>query len=305
VTFTRDNPTGPERLRRDLLALKDLPPAPPILAELAAVLDSERTSARHVADILARDPAIAARILRLANSAYFCLAQPVSDVRAACVVLGFDMIRNLAIGVTTLDVLTRRVGAILDPEAFWRHSFAVAIAARLVAGRAGASSPGTAFCAGILHDIGKLVLATLAPERYARVLPEPTGAAEAPSLAERERAEFGADHARVGEWLGEMWRFPSEIREGLGRHHDSADAARPSVWGAVIQIADRLATVGGHPSPPIRFEPPGEETPAADPGPFAVLGADPGLWGKLLERYPEEIREVDGLVPSGTTGGPR
>ena len=294
------NPTGAENLRRDLLTLRDLPPAPPILVELGAILDSERTSARHVADILARDPALAARILRLANSAYFCLPQPVSDVRAACVVLGFDMIRNLAIGVTTLDALTRRVGRVLEADSFWRHSFAVGIAARLVASRVGGPATGTAFCAGILHDIGKLVLATLVPDRYARVL-EPEGRT---SLVEREIRELGASHATVGGWLGEVWRFPTDIREGIERHHDSAGES-PSSWGAVIHIADRLAGAGGYPSPPRPATDDEAIVAPPDSAALGLLGAGPGLFDELLADFPAEIQGVDGLVPAAAGGGSR
>ncbi len=314
VTGPPDSPDSPgrERLRQELLSLRELPPAPPILVELGSVLDSEMTSAGTVAEILSRDTALSAKILRLANSAYFGLPKPVADVRAACVVLGFDMIRSLAIGVTALDALGRRVEKILDGEAFWRHSLAVATGARLVATRVGASSPGTAFCAGILHDVGKLVLATIVGSRYASVLRagELEGGGEA--LRARELEELGADHATVGAWLGESWHFPPEVLEGVARHHDAGASEPPSRWGAVVHVADRLAASSGLSNIAVASSavPAATDVPIApgaapasagspvappDPAALAALGIGDDAWNDLLARFPVELESLDAL----------
>jgi HD-like signal output (HDOD) protein len=302
-------------LRRDLRGLRELPPAPPILVELWEILDSETSSARTVAETLAKDPALSAKILRFANSAYFGLARPVGDVAAACVVLGFDLIRNLAIGVTTLEALTRRVGAVLDADAFWRHSLATAAGARLVAGRIGLASPGTAFCAGILHDVGKLVLATVAAARYRRILKAPLeeapggGDGEAageggpppdPGVVRRRREveEFGADHATVGEWLGEGWRFPPEILEAVRRHHDCAASDPPSRWGALVRVADDLARGAGHPSPPDRG--PGHPEVAPEPEVLRAIGLSEAAYAELAAALPDELERLGVIAaPAG------
>jgi HD-like signal output (HDOD) protein len=260
-------------------------------------MDSDRSSARNVADVLARDPALSAKILRLANSAYFGLSRPVADVATACVVLGFDLVRNLAIGVTTLDVLTRKVEGVLDGRAAWRHAVAAAVAARAVAVRVGAASPGTAFCAGILHDVGKLVLATVDGARYGAVVRAGRAAARAaasaadppPTLRERETEAFGADHAEIGGWLADAWRFPHEIREAITLHHEPWRTDPTSRWGALAGIADTLAIAAGHAGPP------GAESEPRDPDPrsLTALGLDPGAWAELAGVLPDELARLD------------
>ncbi len=235
-----------DALYRDLAHLKDLPPAPRTIAEIWDVLGRPESTARALADVLQRDAALSAKVLRLANSAYFSLPRPVSDVRAACVVLGFDTIRAMAVGVAALDSFSSRVARTVDLDAFWRHSLGVATAAQALARQAGIEATGTAFCAGILHDVGKLVLATLAGDRY-RALASGSGAGTA-----AEAAAFGADHAEVGAWLGTRWHFPPDVLEAVRTHHRSPPEL--GRWGALVQTADVVAhrgsaAGGGGPSP--------------------------------------------------------
>ena len=249
--------TKRDALFRDLAALRNLPPAPRTLDDVWRVLGEESSSASALADVLQRDPALTAKVLRLANSAYYGLPRPVSEVRAACVVLGFDTIRALAVGVTVLDSLSRSVSETLDLDAFWRHSVGVATAAQALARRAGMDA-GAAFCAGVLHDIGKLILVTVAPARWQR---SATGASASSEAA--EISEFGASHAEVGAWLGARWHFPVELLEAIREHHGPAPAV--GRWGALVRLADGIAYRGGCPSP----------------GPGAPAAADSALLSRL------------------------
>jgi putative nucleotidyltransferase with HDIG domain len=219
-----------------------------------------------LADVLQRDPALSARVLRLANSAYFRLARPVTEVRAACIVLGFDTVRALAVGLSALDTLSKSVGSALDLDAFWRHSVAVATAAQGITRRAGLEDPGTAFCAGVLHDVGKLLLASVDPDRWRRAAA--TGGLEA------ERAEFGTDHAEVGAWIGERWHFPPEIVEAIGGHHAPAGGA--GRWGVVLRLADGVAQRAG----------------CRSPGSGPADAADPALLARL-PITPDELAVVE------------
>lgn len=244
-----------EALFRELAGLRDLPPAPRTLDDVWKVLGQESSSLSALADVLQRDAALTAKVLRLANSAYYGLPRPVSEVRTACIVLGFDTIRALAVGVSVLDALSRSVGAVLDLGVFWRHSVGVATAAQALARRTHLDV-GTAFCAGVLHDVGKLVLATLAPDGWKRVH-------QAGGTGNVEVAEFGASHAEVGAWLGSRWHFPTELIDAIRQHHDPTSAI--GKWGALVRLADGIAHRGGCPSP----------------GPGAPAAADPVLLARL------------------------
>jgi len=266
-------------LFRELAQLRDLPPAPRTLGAIWEVLGAESSSASALADVLQRDPALCAKVLRLTNSAYFGLPRPVVEVRAACVVLGFETIRALAVGVTTLDALGRGVGRALDLDAFWRHAVGVATAAQALVRRAGLPDAGSAFCAGILHDVGKLVLATLSPRRFGSL----DAAAQGSWLA-AEAAEFGADHAEVGSWLADRWHFPEPIRAAVAAHHQPASAA--GAWGALIRLADGIAHRGGCPGPA------GGTPAAADPALLAQVPIEPADLGAAEAGFASSLQRV-------------
>jgi putative nucleotidyltransferase with HDIG domain len=277
--------TKRDALFRDLAALRDLPPAPRTLDDVWKVLGEDSSSLSALADVLQRDPALTAKVVRLANSAYYGLPRPVSEVRTACIVLGFDTIRALAVGVSVLDALSRNVAQALDLDRFWRHSVGVATAAQALARRT-SLDVGTAFCAGVLHDIGKLVLATLSPARWRR--------AEGPDAASAERSEFGATHPEIGAWLGKRWHFPSELLEGIREHHEPAPGVGP--WGALVQVADGIAHRGGCPSP-------GSGTPsAADPTLLARASLDAAACAAVESGFAFALERVEAFADAARSG---
>jgi len=251
---TSSPPSSASRTRstaQDLRRLKDLPPAPGILVEIWDVVGSENGSARKLAETLERDPALTAKLLRLANSAYFAVPRPISDVRSACVILGFEFVRNIAISVASFDALTRRIGRVLDLQAFWSHSVAVGVCAKGLSAAAGLTPSGSAFCAGILHDIGKLVLATHSLEAYGRVVHRLEQSSDPiTDVRTIEREELGLDHEQAGHELGTHWRFPPEILSAVGHHHEPWTEEGESRWGALLAAADWMALRLGFESVP-------------------------------------------------------
>jgi putative nucleotidyltransferase with HDIG domain len=258
-----------------------------VVTEIWRVLADEDASARGLSRVVERDPALSAKILRLANSAYFGLPRPVREVRTACVVLGFSTIESLAVGVTALEALSRSVGAAFDLDAFWRHSVATAIAAEKLARRVGIADPGPAFCGGIVHDVGKLVLASIAPPRYRRVVDGPT---EDP-MHVREEREYGADHAVVGGWLGERWRFPPELCEILRGHHEP-DGEAGGRWAALLGLADGLASAAGWPCPGSARE---VSAPTAATA-AAILAVSDDALAAVAAALPEETDRIDSFL---------
>jgi HD-like signal output (HDOD) protein len=249
---------------RDFRRLANLPPAPGILLEIWEVIGSESGSARKLAEILERDPALTAKLLKLANSAYFAVPRPISDVRSACVVLGFDLVRSIAISIASFDALTRRVGRVLDLQAFWSHSVAAGVCAKALSASAGLTPAGSAFCAGILHDIGKLVLATHSIDAYARVVQRLESSDNGQDVRVLEREELGLDHEVAGLELGFHWRFPAEILSSIGHHHEPWAEEGESRWGALLAAADWMARRLGYESvPSVRSESPASLDPRA------------------------------------------
>jgi putative nucleotidyltransferase with HDIG domain len=284
------DPAAFDRLTRELARLSELPSAPRVVQDILRVLGSEQSTAGHLSEVVERDPALAARLLRLANSAYFGLPRPVGQVRAACVVLGFDLVRSLAVGVSALDSLGAGAGRAVDLTAFWRHSVGTAAAAQLLARGLRIPAGGGAFCAGILHDLGKLVLATFAPARYAALAASGGGAEP---FRARERRELGGDHEQVGEWLARRWRFPDELCDAVARHHEPWETPGVNRWGALMHLADWIARRNGCPS-----EPDGDEEVPASPDPRVTeaLAASGTLLRDVEGRFRSELARLEAFV---------
>lgn len=279
-----------ECLRRELDSLRDLPTPSQVVHEIWRVLDDENTSAMTLAAVLSRDTALSGRTLRLANSAYFGLPNPVSDVRAACVVLGFETIRGLAVGVAALDGLTRPAARVLDIQSFWRHSIAAASAAQLLAMKLGVPETGTAFCAGMMHDLGRLVLAAMVPAEYGAVLRGATAA----ELRSQEMERLGAGHDEVGGWVAERWRLPAVLVDAIAHHHEPPADGNWGRWGALTHLADAMALRAGHVSVGALPEDPADI--ALSPDALAVLGLAESALPEVQRRLAEDLDRIDALA---------
>lgn len=195
--------------------IRDLPALPAIVLELIRTFGQEDVDIDTLAAKIARDQALAARTLRLANSSFYGLPSRVTTIGQAIVVLGFDAVRTLVAGSGIIGTLSAG-GAQIDVAGFWRHSMATAVCARSLARHTGLN-PENAFIAGLLHDIGRLVLAT----RFASGYGEVRAWRERGDgwLLEAEQAVLGIDHQQVGLMLAESWKFPLPIRRAIGNHH--------------------------------------------------------------------------------------
>ena len=225
-------------------SLRELPALPSVVLDLIHSLGREDVDVTALAEKMSRDQALAAKILRLANSSFYGLPARVKTVKQAIVVLGFDSARALAVASNMIGSIQGAARQV-DVADFWRHSIATALCAKNLARLAGIDQE-AAFIAGLLHDIGRLVLATRFPDDYARVLQDcerndtPVGVAEV--------RVFGLDHQRAGEMLAEAWKFPPLIQRAIGQHHapDGADLADlPGVVHAANAMVHALDLGGG------------------------------------------------------------
>ncbi len=204
----------------ELLArIDELPPLPAVAARVMSMVEDDRTSALDLAQVLSTDQALTAKLIRISNSAYYGFARRVSTVREAVLVLGFKQVRQVAIGASVMSSFKgpRRDDA-FDLDLFWGHSVAVAVASEILAKKTRAAKPEDAFTAGILHDIGRLVIRKVMPvEFHEAVVLARTGEM---SLRAAELARTGYAHDDVGRALGELWKFPSHLVDAIGGHHN-------------------------------------------------------------------------------------
>jgi putative nucleotidyltransferase with HDIG domain len=199
-----------------LRALDSLPTLPVVALRIGEVVHSKNASVHQVAEILRSDPATSAKLLRLVNSPYFGIPGGVSDVARAIPFVGFNTLYQLVLSISVLDTL--RVGnSALDARALWTHALTVATAARELAQEIRFSDPGACFTAGLLHDMGKIALAKLDPEKLAATYA--TMRSDGVSLEIAERQHGLTPHDRIGSRLARQWKFPATLATPIEQHH--------------------------------------------------------------------------------------
>lgn len=219
-----------------------IPTIPTVLNEINAVLASPDGSAKDAAGVIERDPAIATRALRLVNSSFYGLRNPVSNINLGCSILGLQVISNLVVQATVLQTFQTDTGSVLDADWLWDHSFKAAVACRMLAERtelAGELSRDDAYTCGLVHDVGKLILLDSQPERYAEAAR--LSAAQQAPLAHAEREVFGFDHAHVGGVLARRWKLAQDVQDAVLFHHSRDTDVSRAPAGLLVQAANSYA----------------------------------------------------------------
>ncbi|MBD3315885.1 MAG: HDOD domain-containing protein [Chitinivibrionales bacterium] len=264
-----------------------LPSLPEIVMRLVRVVNSPDTSADDAAELIEKDPGLTSTVLRLANSAFFGIPRTISSVTSAVVVLGFNTLRSVALSATVMEMFGEGGGAkTFRRDRFWRHSIVTAMIARNFARRnihALMIDPESTFCAGILHDIGKLIFEEFCRDEFAAACNESRTTKR--SLFCSEGAVMGVTHARIGRVLADRWALPLDLEYSIVYHHDpeAADKAREMV--TLVHVADLLAHAGG-----VDLWD-GEVAPGMWPEARSILGIDDGKWARLLEEVKQCVEK--------------
>lgn len=196
--------------------VRALPSLPTLVLELLASIDQEDSNVDVLADKLSRDQALTAKTLRLANSSFYGLTHQITTMQQSVSILGFRTIRSIATTAALVGAFPSSARAEFDMTAFWRHAFTAALLARELAPVLQVN-PEQAYTAGLLHDIGLLVLVTQFSEDFSAVLAYQTR--ENLSLIEAETAVLGLNHASIGHALSSHWKFPELLQQAVSDHH--------------------------------------------------------------------------------------
>jgi HD-like signal output (HDOD) protein len=205
-----------KRIASDIDVLSDLPSPSPVVARLSATLGDDDVEVRTIEAIIGQDPVVAGKVIHAANAAAYASHTPTASIRAALLRLGVIRVRRLAM----LFGLFNAYPGPRVPEGFWQHSLAVAqltdlVVQHMTAG--GNANPDEVFIAGLLHDLGLLVLATHYPREY-RAIREAAAEEDKP-LDEVEDAVMGIDHGMIGEILAAHWMLPRPACAAIRAHH--------------------------------------------------------------------------------------
>ena len=248
------------------LALDALPPIPAVALRVMQVAQDARSSASDLANVVVADPGLSIAMLRVVNSAAHRRLVEITSVKEALVLLGFVQARNVAIaGAIAFVFAPTATTEHFSVEAFWRHSLGVAFRASDLASERGRVDPGTAFTAGVIHNMARLAMYFTDPWGLDRATASAVARGITLEQAERELLDY--DHCVLGAELARRWQLPSAIREAIAGHHGEAKA--PSL-ASLLASADRYCMDHGLM--------PGYAVPPAESG-----GPDP-IWEKTVHQ---------------------
>lgn len=209
------------KVQRVVKNIRNLPTPPIVFHQIQKVIKDPMSSAGQVAAVLAEDPAMSVKVLKLTNSAFYGLSREIESVKQAVTIVGMEAIKNLVLSASVLDMFK---GNHIDQdyqESFWRHSLATAFCCRLLARQVksrGIVDPDTAFSAGLLHDVGKIVISSFLPDEFSMLKQARSSNPEVTDY-ELEDNILGYNHAQVGGALADSWKLPQKLTEAITYHH--------------------------------------------------------------------------------------
>jgi putative nucleotidyltransferase with HDIG domain len=224
--------------------IDNLPPMPTVAVHLLEAANNPEIDMATVAEWIGRDPGMTANLLRLCNSCFYGFAGEVSSVRQAASLFGLRKLAQIALTALSSRYLTSaHPGYELASGELWKHSIIAATAAETVASQCGYDNVGTAFTAGLLHDIGKIVIAEYVGQERNRILE--LAHDKKMGFMAAERQVLGFTHCDIGAVLLSRWNFPAPLCEAVRCHHDSQSATLDPKLARITQLADALTMIMG------------------------------------------------------------
>ena len=228
-------PADPEARLGDDVNLVSLPE---IFFLIQDAIKDPRTSSRHIGEIVSKDQALAAKLLKLVNSPFYGFPSKIDTISRAVTILGTRQLSSLALGLSAISRFKDIDPGILDMESFWKHNIACAIGAKTLAGLCKLPNSEMYFVCGLLHDLGRLVMLHYYPDNYLMVLNKARSSNI--RLSKAEKMFFRHDHATLGGRLVKKWRLPLRIEEAI-RYHDKPALSRFRTETTMVHMANILA----------------------------------------------------------------
>ncbi len=217
-----------------------------INSALAGLVKSDQSITGQIAELIRRDPSLTARLLRMVNSVYFGLSAKVNNIEEAVFYLGLRQIRELSMATPVIEDLEKinRSTLRLPWRELWKHSIGTAIMTREILATTNFHvDDDTDYIVGLLHNVGKVILASTFPAEFAQVVDAPYP--DTSAVCERERALIGWDHARAGAYYLTRHQLAPEITDAVLFHNEPAAAVENSYFAAAVQIADQVVRSAG------------------------------------------------------------
>lgn len=266
--------------------IRDLPSLSAVVVELLTTMEQEDIDTNALAVKIALDQSLTAKTLRLANSSFYGMSSKVTTIQQAIAVLGFHSIRTLVTACAVTGSFPANANSPFNFKGFWRHSVATAISAKLLAARL-KFNPDAAFTAGLLHDIGTLVLATRFPAEYAHALAHRKE--HDCYVVDAEQAVLGFDHAAVGSALAAYWKFPAAMQEAVAEHHQ-IDGTGAMSLALLVHAANTIAHALD------LSEDPDDLAPPMAHAVWSALGLHDAEWATLFREIETSYAEMSQIL---------
>ncbi len=263
-----------------------IPTLPTVITRMSTLLQDPRTSAEEVGKAITNDQALASKVLKLVNSAFYGFPGRINTITHAIVILGFGTVKNIVLTASIFDSFGGKgeAGA-FDVEKFWLHSIGVGAGAKAIAQLTGFRYLEEAFLGGLLHDIGKIILSQYAKPEMAKVMK--VISQKNCLFLEAEKEALGATHQELGSWLCGKWNLPKDLTASVTFHHRPAGAGDHMQITSIIHLADLLVRAlaigsGGD-----------NKIPRIDSEAWAKLGLKEQDLSQILKAVEEEVEKAN------------
>lgn len=219
--------------------LSGLVSPPDICIKIFELIESQTSTSKQLGDVIGQDPNLSARLLKIANSPYYHFSTKIETISRAISVVGVRELSSLVLAVSAVKTFSNIPAKLVDIDTFWQHSIYTALMAQELAKQSDVLHPERLFVAGLMHDIGSLIIYNRAPEIAAEILAEAQGNEQL--VFSREQELLQIDHAYLGGMMLDSWNFPPALRESIKHHHDPENASGAEIEAAILHIADAIA----------------------------------------------------------------
>ncbi len=227
----------PKALRIRVENISTVPTVPSVLKQLSTIIENPKISLNEISHFVSKDPALTTKILQMVNSALYGFPGRISSVNHAVMLLGLNVVKGLLLSVSVFEIMHKAMIGLRE------HSIGVAIASKVIAQKKGLKEPEEVFVAGLLHDVGKVILILLYPDEYEKAVKETDTSSIA--IFDAERNHFSETHAAVAGWLSEKWHFPKKLCDCLANHHRPPVSTLAPLETSIVHMADILVKARG------------------------------------------------------------
>jgi putative nucleotidyltransferase with HDIG domain len=252
--------TETQVLKSKIEEVKNIPTLPGVVSKITSMIHDPHVSTEKLGGIISKDQVLSAKVLKLVNSPFYGFPGRISSVSHALVLLGFNVIKGMLISASVFDMMSRAMVGL------WEHSLGCATVAGIIGRKLNETDSEEVFIAGLLHDIGKVMIKVTLPEDFEAILQ--AAKEEGAYMREVEERIVGVNHAGIARWVAAKWNLPANIAEPMTCHHDPTRAKDYARRAAMVHLADLLIQAVGFGDSGSPFVPP------LHPRTLPLLGVD-------------------------------